>query len=206
MDQLINNFNIYMIPPLMSLMVGITLAFISIAKGKLKSENILFALVCVMWTLLAPAFLSHHLLESKESILKVERSIHTIYVFLPFVNLAFYHKILELKKRKVEYITFALSFIFALTAHSEYYIEGLNSFTWGYIARAGIAFNFFAVYAFAVLVYGIVLCIQRIRVETNQVTKMKIKYILYALNLTGILTVFNLPAILGYNFYPLGNF
>ncbi|MFW5861763.1 MAG: SpoIIE family protein phosphatase [Spirochaetota bacterium] len=206
MDQLIHNLNIYMIPPLMSLVVGITLAFISIAKGKIKSENILFALVCVMWTLLAPAFLSHHLLESKESILKVERSIHTIYVFLPFINLAFYHKILELKKRKVEYITFAFSIIFALTTHSEYYIEGLNSFTWGYIAKAGIAFNFFAVYAFAVLVYGIVLCIQRIRVETNQVTKMKIKYILYALNLTGILTVFNLPAILGYNFYPLGNF
>src|SRR6056297_360604 len=106
MEQLIQSFNMYMIPPLMSLLVGITLALVSIIRGKLKSENILFALVCVWWTLLAPIFLAHHLVDSKNAILAIERSIHSIYVFIPFINLVFYHRVLELKRRKIEYITF----------------------------------------------------------------------------------------------------
>ena len=78
-----------MIPPLMSLVVGVTLALVSILRGKLKKENILFALVCVWWTLLAPIFLSRHLLDSKDAIITVERLIHTVYVFIPFINLVF---------------------------------------------------------------------------------------------------------------------
>ncbi len=206
MEQLIKSFNIYMIPPLMSLVVGITLALVSIIRGKLQTENILFALVCVWWTLLAPVFLAHHLIDNKNAILTIERSIHTIYVFIPFINLVFYHRVLGLKRRKAEYALFGLSIFFALTASSQYYITGLHTYDWGYIANGGIIFNLFAISAFSVLIYGIIVCVQRIRVETNQITKMKIKYILYALNLTGILTVFNVPAMTGYDFYPLGNF
>ena len=113
---------------------------------------------------------------------------------------------LGLQRRKVEYVTFSISVFFSITASSKYYITGLYTYNWGYMANGGILFDLFGIYAFMVLIYGIVLCVQRIRVETNQLTKMKIKYILYALNLTGILTVFNFPAIAGYNLYPLGNF
>ena len=42
MDHFIKIFNIYMIPPLCTLILSVTIAVISVVKGKLKPENILF--------------------------------------------------------------------------------------------------------------------------------------------------------------------
>ncbi len=53
--------------------------------------------------------------------------------------------------------------------------------------------------------YGIVVSILKLRQEKNELVRLKIKYIILALNLIGIFTACNVPAMLGYNFYPLSN-
>ena len=75
MDMLIAKLNIYMIPPVLSLAIGLSLAILSLVKGKFRKENILFSMVCFWWScLLAPAFIAHHLFRGEEElILTIER-------------------------------------------------------------------------------------------------------------------------------------
>ena len=206
MEFFLSKLNIFMLPPLLYLAAGLTLAVISVAKGKLERENILFSLVCVWWSLLAPAFLMHHLIESEDTILRIERGIHFVYVFIPFVNLVFFHHILGLKRRKIEIAAFILSAVIAASTQTEYYFNGLYKFNWGYIAKGNIFFQVFGAYAFVVIAYCTVITILRYRVETNQVVKLKVKYIFTSLLISAFLTSLNIPAINGIDFYPFGNF
>ena len=52
MDNLISKLNVYMIPPVLSLTLGLSLAILTLVKGKFRRENILFVLVCIWWSML----------------------------------------------------------------------------------------------------------------------------------------------------------
>jgi len=194
-----------MLPPLVTLLTSLIVAGIAIFRGKLKKENILFALFCLWYALLTPNFLGHFIITDVNTILKMERSIHTLYVFIPFIGMLFYHTALNIKRPYLEVLTFVISAIFAFLVHTPYYITELLTYPWGHIARGGVVFQIFGVYAFSILVYGIVISILKLKQEKNELIRLKIKYIILALNLIGIFTVCNVPAMLGYNFYPLSN-
>jgi len=154
-----------MLPPLITLLTSIVIAGIAILKGKLKKENILFALFCLWYALLTPNFLGHFIIKDVNTILKMERSIHTLYVFIPFIGMLFYHTALNIKRTYLEIITFIVSAIFALLVHTPYYITDLLTYPWGHIAKGGIVFQIFGVYAFSVLIYGIVISILKLKQE-----------------------------------------
>ncbi len=197
---------IYIIPPLLSFIVGIILAIISIVKGKLKSENILFAILCLWWTLLSPVFISHHLLTSKEQIISFERLIHFFYVYLPLIHLLFIHKILNIKRNYLIIISILFSFLLSLSTFTEYYIQGLYEYSWGYIARGGIAFQIFGLYGFAVLIYMVYCLLSNLKRETDSSKRLSNSYMILSFAGMGFLTIFNLPAINGIDVYPAGNF
>lgn len=197
---------VYIIPPVLSFLVGITLAAIAVFKGKLKTENILFALVCLWWTLLSPVFISHHLLTGREQIIALERFIHFFYVYLPAIHLLFIHKILNIKRYYLVAAGFAISFGLSLSTSTDYYIQGLYKYSWGYIAKGGIAFQIFGIYGFAVLIYMVYCLIDNLKHEADNAKRLSNSYMILSFVGMGILTILNLPAINGIDFYPAGNF
>ena len=204
---MMNNFpTIYIFPPILSLIVGITLATISIVKGKLKPENIFFALICLWWTLLSPVFISHHLLISKDKIIAFERIIHFFYVFLPVIHLLFIHKILGIKRNYLVIIGIIFSLLLSMTTFTEYYIQGLYQYSWGYIAKGGIAFQLFGLYGGVVLLYMLYCLFDNLKREKNRITRLSNSYMLLSFAVLGVLTILNLPAINGFDLYPAGNF
>ena len=198
--------SIYLIPPVLSLIVGLSLAGLAARRRPGTYERKLFALICVWWSLLAPVFISHHILESRDRIMMVERSIHLLYVFLPALNILFIHHLLDIRERWVVRGAFALSTLLALTTQTNLYIHGLNQFKWGYIARGGPAFHVFGLYGFLTLVYLIGRTVGKLRVETNPVRIRKHAYIILSFCVSGLLTLMNIPAMNGYDLYPAGNF
>jgi len=58
-NSIMPNVSLYIIPPILSLVVGLFLAALSLVKGKLKRENVLLSVICVWWTLLSWAFICH---------------------------------------------------------------------------------------------------------------------------------------------------
>ncbi|MDA8138589.1 MAG: diguanylate cyclase [Desulfobacteraceae bacterium] len=203
---MIEPLSIYLLLPILSLVSGIILVVLALAKGQINREKMLFVLVCIWYSLLAPNFICHHLVKNADLILTIERRVHFIYVFLPAVVIAFHHQLLDVRRNKILLASIALSFLISITTQSNLYIQGLNHFQWGYIAKGGISFHIFGLYCGMVYFYCLYLFIKRLRVETNPRLKLKFKYILFSFGMTGTLTFLNIPAMNGIDLYPPGNF
>ncbi|MFA6033940.1 MAG: diguanylate cyclase, partial [Myxococcota bacterium] len=212
MEALIGKLTIYAIPLLLSLIIGITLAILSLSKGRenghFRRENILFALMCVWWScLIPPAFLSHQLFRGDEMrILKIERIIHFFYVYLPLVSVLYFHQIFQVKRDWLVWLIGVICVAISLTTQSELYFYGMYTYSWGYIAKGGPAFDVFGFFGTILLFYAIVLSVMKYRSEQNEVVRRKIKYISVSILLSAVLTLMNIPAINGVDFYPMGNF
>ena len=206
MDVLFQSFSIYVIPPLLSLVLGMTLAVLSIAKGRLKQENVLFSLLCIWWSLLSPVFICHHVFRGDtELLLDIERFVHLFYVYLPPVTLLFFYKMTGTRSRVILPAAFVISFAVSLTTFTDYYFYGLYHYSWGYIAKGGIAFHVMSLVGSSMVVYLIIFFIRKLRTEKNHLLRLKLKYILLSYIIIGLLTMGNIPAINGIDFYPLGN-
>ncbi len=196
---------LYMLPPTLSLLAGLFLAFLALLKGRDRSEARLFALVCLWMSLLCPLFISHHLITDKATILTLERLIHFFYVYVPFVFLLFFHRVMGIRRPRLGILSLTASFILSLTTFSDAYISGLNTYSWGYIAKGGPIFQVFGLYSLMLVGYCIHQLSQRLRSEHNPVKILKFKYLLLSFGLSGFLTFLNIPAMNGVDFYPLGN-
>jgi len=117
-----------MLPPLITLITSLIVAGIAILKGKLKKENIFFALLCIWYALLSPNFLCHFIIKDVSTILKIERTIHTLYVFIPFIGVMFYHTVLGIKRKYLEISCLVVSALFAFLVHTPYYITDLLTY------------------------------------------------------------------------------
>jgi len=192
-------------PPVLSLVVGLLLAVLALLKGGRRAEAQLFAWMCLWWSLLCPAFISHFFIDDPNTLLTIERAIHFFYVYLPVVTLMFFQQVLHRPNRGLLAASLGLSFLISLTVPTDYYFNGHNRYAWGMIARGGPAFMLFGIYCFAVISYGLICLYRRLQVETNPLLRLKFKYVLISFSLSGFLTLCNIPAINGIDFYPLGN-
>jgi PAS domain S-box-containing protein len=178
---------------------------LALFKGWRRSEARLFALVCVWMSLLCPAFVIHHLVADDAAVLAAERLIHFFYVFIPVVLLLFFTKVLALRNRGLLLACVVLSFLLSLATPTDLYFNGLFHYSWGSIARGGPLFQLFGLYGFAISCYSVFCFLRRLRTETNPLLILKFKYLLISFGLSILLTFFNIPAIMGIDFYPLGN-
>ncbi|HNU93138.1 MAG TPA: SpoIIE family protein phosphatase [Spirochaetota bacterium] len=197
---------VYIIPPALSLVTGLTLAGISVFKGAFKTENVLFSLVCVWLVLLSPVYISHHLISDTSVILIIERSFHVFYVFIVPITIMFFHRVLGIVRPRVEKAAFVASALVAAFVPTRLYMDGLYSFHWGYIAKGGPMLSVFGALGLGATVYGGFICVRRISREENPIIRTKIRYILFSITIVGILTLLNIPAINGVDLYPAGNF
>jgi PAS domain S-box-containing protein len=156
--------------------------------------------------MLSPAFIAHHLLADESQILAVERFIHAAYVFLPAVNLMFFHHVLGLKRPYLTRAALLISFLLAFTVSTPWYFTGLHRFGWGSIARGGPAFFIFGLYSLIATIYFIAIFLSSIRSEPQPRLRLQRIFILISFGLMAVLTLLNVPAINGIDFYPAGNF
>ncbi|PKL19521.1 MAG: hypothetical protein CVV49_00345 [Spirochaetae bacterium HGW-Spirochaetae-5] len=207
MKLITSNFSINILPPLLSLLVSFVIIYIILFKSRFKSENVIFIILCVWWSLLSPVFICHQLFRGNEDlILKIERIVHFFYVYTPAISLLYFSRAIDIGNIRLVKISFVISFIISLFTPTSYYIPALNKYSWGYMGQGGAAFLAFGVYAASVLVYLIIFFIRKIRVETNQMKRLKLKYIIASFLISGILSIMNYPAIVGIDLYPPGNF
>ncbi len=207
LSEIIKQYNIYILPPLMSLIIGLTLAVISLVKGKFRAENIMFSILCLWWTLLAPAFIMQFIYSGdKEKILSIERFIHFFYVYLPPINLMYFQSAFKVKLNRLTLSWLIISFILSLTTFTDLYFYDIYTYSWGYIAKGGIAFQVFGVYCFAGFGYFIYFQLKQLKAASNVIEKMKLKYVVFSFFLISFLTLLNIPAINGIPLYPFGNF
>ncbi len=199
------SFSPYLIPPVLSIVAAYTLAAVSLLKGSNIQENRLLAIVCVWWTLLSWPFIGHLIIADTDILLKIERSVHFLYVYNPPITLLFFQKIIKKKDYRVTAAFFIISFLFSFTVWTDYYFYGFREYSWGKIAKSGPVFNIFFIYAIIFTAYLIYLFAANIHREKNRVIRLKIKYLFFSIFATAFLTMTNLPAMCGIDIYPMSN-
>jgi|GEM_PF-523751 len=204
---LFDNFNIYLIPPVIFLLTGVSLGIFSLLKGKRQYENVLFAIICFWYSMLMPVFISHHIFKGNiELIMNIERLIHVFYVFGPPILILFTHSLVNIKNRIIEIGGFIFSFIISLFVFTDYYFSGLWEFNWGYMGKGGIFLQIFGLWGMIAIAYSLLLSIKHLKTDIDDHVRIKIKYIMFAILTIGILTIGNMPALNGIDIYPPGNF
>lgn len=198
--------SIYLLPPVLSLAGAIYLAVLALSRGPMNREKGLFALVCLWSSLLAPAFICHYLVRDEAQILSIERHIHFFFVYLPMIATLFYHHMARINRKWIIITLAVISFLFSLTTATDYYFNGLNRFSWGYIAKGGIAFQLFGLYAALSLLYCVYCSVRILKREHNPRLRLKHSYMLVSFLVMGFMTFMNIPAIQGIDLYPIGNF
>jgi diguanylate cyclase (GGDEF)-like protein/PAS domain S-box-containing protein len=194
------------IPPILILVVALSLAALALVRANLRRENLLFALVCVWYALLAPPFIGHHLLSDPERILSLERKIHFLFVFLPLIQVLFFHQILGIRRPHITATLALCGALMAVFTQTDLYFNGLYQYRWGRIAKIGPAFTVFGIISAVTLLYCLACFYQALRSTANPVLRLKYFYMFLAFTLSGLLTFFNIPAMNGVDFYPAGNF
>ena len=205
-NTIMPNVSLYIIPPILSLVVGLFLAALSLVKGKLKRENVLLSVICVWWTLLSWAFICHHLIDDEQTLLAIERGVHCLYVFIPAVTLLFFQIIMNRRWNVLVIVCFGISAVLSVFTFTDYYFYGFYRYSWGLIAKNGAAFRAFSLYATVVTVYIFIFVANKIRGEKNPVNRVKYKYLFLAYCLSALMTMTNIPATNGIDVYPLSNF
>lgn len=195
----------YIIPPVMSLLTAYILAILVLLKGKNNKEKILLALICFFWSILSWAFIWHNVYTDSRLIMKAERFIHSFYVYLPAVTLLFFQEITGYKNNFLATACFLIGSIFVLFVHTDYYFYGFYYYSWGMIAKGGVAFILFGVYAMLNSVYIYCLFLKKLKTEKNSLARLRIKYPFISYFITLFLTITNFPAMNGIDFYPMSN-
>ncbi|PKL16381.1 MAG: hypothetical protein CVV49_16580, partial [Spirochaetae bacterium HGW-Spirochaetae-5] len=195
----------YIIPPLLCLITGYSLGIVSLIWGKFKKENMLLVLICFWWTLLSYPFIYHNIETDPDKIMRFERIIHSLFVFMPVVSVLFFQVIINKVNKSIITACFAVSFTLLFFVHTPHYFYGFHTYKWGMIAKGGLAFNAFSLYALLSTLYILRLFITEIFSETNHVIKLKYYYLFTSYFICALLTFTNAPAMFGYDFYPLSN-
>ncbi len=207
MESLLGKLNLYMIPPALSLLVGVTISLLTLSRGRRNSENIIYSLMFFWSVLTGPVFICHHFFWGNiPLIMTIDRFTHFIYVYAPSIGILFTHTVVHHRNRLLVISSFIISFILSLFTFSDYYIAGLWEYSWGYMAKPGIAFQVMGVHAISVITYSIVMFIRAAKRENDELVRLKYRYLMVSMALVGLLTTGNMPATAGIDSYPIGNF
>ena len=198
---------IYVIPPSLGFLVLISLALISILRGRKNPTNILFAGICFIAALINANVALVSVLPDKAIALKIDRLMYLFIVFsLPFF-IQFVHTFLSISGRRwLEYGAYLLSVTILFFTQTDLFISGLQKYNFGYIAKAGPVFYVFAAMVGFAVSYCVFVLSAGMRDTKDNQQKNRIKYILGGMGIGALLIALNILTVVGFNIYPMGNF
>ena len=204
--SMFDTFSIIFLPPCLTLVVGVYVAAMGIYRVKLKAENALFSLICLLWPLISVSYLAKQFSASTEQKLLIEQWTHFLFAYYPLIHIVFFHKLIGIKEKKITALSFVCSVFFSIAAFLDIYMNGLYEYSWGSIGRAETLLFVFLAYCLAVVAYIVNIVGREISGEHNLIRKIKYRYILHSIVLAASLTMLTVPSMMGYDLYPPGNF
>ncbi len=203
---MLDTFSTILLPPFITIATGFYIAAMAIYRVRVKTENALFSLLCLLWTLLSISYLLKQFVERRETLFFIEQATHFLFAYYPFVHIVFIHKLLNIRGRSVPLACFLMSVFFSAAVFTPLYMDNLYAYSWGYIAHAGPLLYAFLVYCTVVVVYFTWEVLAELKKEVNLIRRIKLRYILFAFVLSAVLTMTTAIPMSGYDLYLPGNF
>jgi len=198
--------NPYSIPPLLTLICFLALAFIATFHGQRTKVNTLFTIICVLGSLLHIDILIVFNIDSPEIALKVSRLDHFFVVYLFPVYIHFFHEYLNIKGRKWLIYSAYLYAVFLMgISQTPLYITHMQAHYFGFFARGGPLFALFGLSGLLVTLYVLGILYYAIQKEINARQKNKLKYVFIGFGIMGLMNGLSTLSVYGYSIYPPGN-
>jgi PAS domain S-box-containing protein len=201
-----DTLSIMLLPPLVTIVTGFYIAAMGIHKVTFKAENALFSLICLLWTMISVVFMAKFFVHSRAAVFRIEQLAHFFFAYYPLIHVIFFHRILGRQQDVVTAACLVASVFFSAGVFTPLYMDGLNDYAWGSIAKAGPLVPLFLVYSALVVVYVTWLVYRALKVERNPVRRIKLRYILFSFVAAAILTMLTILPMRGYDLYLPGNF
>jgi hypothetical protein len=168
--------SIYVIPPILGFFMLMSLALISILRGRKNPTNISFAGICFIAALVNADVALVSILPDKATALKIDRTFYLIIVFAVPLFIQFVHSFLGISGRKwFVYCLYLFSVIILFFTPTELFISGLQEYRFGFIAKAGPVFYIFAAMVASAVSYCLFILFTAMRNIKDNQQKYRIK-------------------------------
>jgi len=159
--------NIYLVPPALGFGVFLCLVLAALFKGSRRPAELLFAGFCLSGALINLDILLVSTIPDKATALQVDRTIYIFFVFSIPLYIRFIHVFLGESRPWLDGAALAVSILFLVFTRSDYFISGLNEYSFGRIASAGPLYHAFCFAGAMASVYCLVMLFKALR-ETGE--------------------------------------
>ncbi len=198
--------NIYLVPPALGFGVFLCLVLAALFKGSRRPAELLFAGFCLSGALINLDILLVSTIPDKATALQVDRTIYIFFVFSIPLYIRFIHVFLGESRPWLDGAALAVSILFLVFTRSDYFISGLNEYSFGRIARAGPLYHAFCFAGAMASVYCLVMLFKALRKTGEGRQKNRLKFIIVGMGMSAFLLLLNYLPINGFSIYPMGNF
>ncbi|MBN2283258.1 MAG: GAF domain-containing protein [Deltaproteobacteria bacterium] len=195
------------LPPVLGASILLALACISLLKGRKNAVTCLFALLCLLGTLINLDIAQVSILADKGLALKLDRAAYLLFLFSVPLYLRFVHAFLGIRnRRKLELAGFAFSVLLVPFTQGGNFIRGFNEYSFGVIADAGPLYLLFIGGGAITVLYCVFILLRTMEETPDSLFRNRIRYILVGMGGMSFMILMNSLPIAGYNIYPMGNF
>ncbi|MGK5091692.1 SpoIIE family protein phosphatase [Deltaproteobacteria bacterium TL4] len=206
-NDLYQHFLNYSIPPLFTVIVCFGVTSFCLTRSKMKVEHFLFGLMCWLWGGLALEMLFTENLREPGMAILIVRINHFFLVNQTALSLHLGYRIVNRSGRKLVIFNYLLGFFFMFWTHTpHYYKDTMSHYMWGFYPQGNWAFQLFSINGILILLWVMVLLLQHWMHETDEEKSKQIFYIFIGLVVVSVFNFGSIPAVMGMNIYPLGNF
>ncbi|MBF0240156.1 MAG: transporter substrate-binding domain-containing protein, partial [SAR324 cluster bacterium] len=178
------------IPGLLTVLICLFLASLTIQAGATHRENQLFTIYCLLQALSYSVGIFETIMVTRDIPLLASQIVAPVYVFILPVSLHFIHRVLGIQTRKwLERSLYALSLIYVPITMTPYYIVGKIQGEYGWVNQFGPAQQVFVGIALIVTLYGLGILIQGIRQAPTREKRQKLLFIMGGLALSAIFSL-----------------
>ena len=199
------HLNIYMLPRLIILVLSFYMGLFVLLKNRKSAVNRSFFILALSLSLREFSYFILSQITNISSALFWSRLGYCGVVFITSSTYHFIVSFLNLQKKRLVYLFYALSFIFAFVVlKNEQFIVGVKRFFWGYYPQVG--FNIHNIFL-ALWIIPFILSLKYLYKKYKEVespfNKKRIKYFLVTLPIAYLGTIDYIPSY-GIEMYPFG--
>jgi C4-dicarboxylate-specific signal transduction histidine kinase len=198
---------VYSIPPFLTAGLLAFLAVVAFRHAWSTLSGRLFAMLCVMSSLLYVEMVILFNAHSAAMALESDRLGHVLHPFLLPLFLHFFHVHLKIRRRPwLLGIAYGYAALLALLAPGETMIAAVHHFSFGYFGQAGSLYPLMAAGVVLVTAYNLFVIHRTIANTAGNIEKNRLMYVLVGFGTLSILSSLNMLTTFGYNLYPPGAF
>ena len=198
---------LYSLPPFLTAVLLIALSVMAFWRARSTPTNRLFAILCLMGSLLYIDIVISFNAPSPQVALLSNRIGHLLHPFLIPLFIHFFHAFLNIDGRRwLVGVGYGVAVVLAVLSVGDLMIVSSRRFAFGYFGQAGDAYPVMAIGATLATGYNLGLIYTAMLRAEQSITRNKLKYVFIGFGTLGILSSLNFLPMFGYAVYPPGAF